>query len=112
MKIDEKLRIAYDWAFPEWPLFTKCGNKFDEKLRIAYNWAFPEWPLFAECGNKFDEKTENVLCFSEGYCKTINWKEIQKLYESKKEVLDPLIEKEKARRLKCKVSLQQKTNAE
>lgn len=62
----------------------------DPKLRKIYDWSF-NWLQFESCGAEFDGTQENVLCFSEQFAKTINWKEIEKSYIKNKEKIDKML---------------------
>ncbi len=76
--------------------------KIDEKLRIVYDWVHG-FPQFEGCGKRFDGKEEGVLCFTAAYAKTINWKEIQKIYNDHQKEMDDYIAKiKKLRKLEDK----------
>lgn len=64
--------------------------KIDPKLRKIYDWSY-NWPQFEGCGSAFDGTQENILCFSEFFAKTVNWKEIEKSYLKNKEKIDKMI---------------------
>lgn len=62
----------------------------DPKLRKIYDWSF-NCTLFKDCGSAFDGTRENILCFSEQFAKTVNWKEIEKSYKKNKEKIDKVL---------------------
>ena len=62
----------------------------DPKLRKIYDWSF-SWSQFENCGAAFNGTEENILCFSEQFAKTINWKEIEKSYIKNKEKIDKML---------------------
>lgn len=61
--------------------------KIEEKLRFAYDYSF-NFPMFEGCGKLFDGKTENVLCFTSFYSKTINWKAVEEAYKKNQALFD------------------------
>jgi hypothetical protein len=70
--------------------------KIDPKLRVVYDLSH-NIPQFTNCGKAFDGKEHNVLCFTEGFAKTIDWKLMEKTYKANKEQVDNYIkENEKA----------------
>lgn len=61
--------------------------RIDEKLRFAYDFSF-NFPMFEGCGNRFDGTVENVLCFATVFAKTVNWKAVEEAYKKNKELFD------------------------
>ena len=64
--------------------------KIDPRLRKIYDWSH-NWGQFEGCGTAFDGTKENILCFSEFFAKTINWKEAEKSYLRDKEKIDKML---------------------
>lgn len=61
--------------------------RIDERLRFIYDYSF-DFPMFEGCGTAFDGKKENVLCFTSGFAKSVNWKALEEAYKKNKEVFD------------------------
>lgn len=74
--------------------------KIEEKLRIIYDWA-NNFPQFENCGKAFKGE-EGVLCFTARFARTVNWKEVEKVYKEHKEEMDDYVSKvKKIREVKC-----------
>ena len=70
--------------------------KIDEKLRFAYDFSF-NWPMFEGCGKDFNGQ-EGILCFARQFAKTVNWKALEEAYKKNKEIFDKNFEVSKKRK--------------
>lgn len=75
---------------------NKCDNcktcpvmGIDEKLRKTYDWA-ANFRQFEQCGvgPMSVNENPNILCFTKYFAKKVNWKEIEKMYNTHKKLID------------------------